>query len=183
MPERIGQRSHLTVAADEWGEPARCRRLQAGSRRGRAPQLVDDQGFLDALDRHFTDAGDLDVSFGELERMCGQEDTTGGCKLLHPRGKMRALSDRSVVHVEIVADRPHHDLSGVEPNPDAERHVCFADRLGETRDGVPHPQSGVAAAQRVVLVRHRRAEEGHDTVAHDLVHRTFVPMNGFHHPL
>jgi hypothetical protein len=35
----------------------------------------------------------------------------------------------------------------------------------------------------MVLVSERRAEEGHDPVAHDLVDRTFVAMDGLHHPL
>jgi hypothetical protein len=35
----------------------------------------------------------------------------------------------------------------------------------------------------VVLVGQWRAEEGHDPVAHHLVHRALVPVNGFHHSL
>jgi hypothetical protein len=35
----------------------------------------------------------------------------------------------------------------------------------------------------VVLMRHGRAEEGHDPVAHHLVHRAFVPMHSVHHPV
>ena len=42
---------------------------------------------------------------------------------------------------------------------------------------------GVAGAHRVVLVGERRAEEGHDPVAHDLVHGPLVAVNGLHHPL
>jgi hypothetical protein len=33
----------------------------------------------------------------------------------------------------------------------------------------------------VVLVGHRRAEQRHDTVAHDLVDGALVPMDGLHH--
>jgi len=33
----------------------------------------------------------------------------------------------------------------------------------------------------VVLVGEGRAEEGHDPVAHDLIDRPFVPMDGLHH--
>jgi hypothetical protein len=35
----------------------------------------------------------------------------------------------------------------------------------------------------VVLVRDRRSEERHDPVAHDLVHRALVAMDGVHHEL
>src|SRR5262245_36661023 len=35
----------------------------------------------------------------------------------------------------------------------------------------------------MILMRQRCPEEGHDAVAHDLVHRALVVMDGFHHPL
>src|SRR5262249_53997570 len=44
-------------------------------------------------------------------------------------------------------------------------------------------QGGVARADGVVLVRQGRAEECHDAVAHHLVDRPFIVMDGLHHPL
>jgi hypothetical protein len=35
----------------------------------------------------------------------------------------------------------------------------------------------------VILVSDGRAKERHDSVAHDLVHRAFVPVDRLHHPL
>ena len=35
----------------------------------------------------------------------------------------------------------------------------------------------------MILAGERRAKEGHDAVAHDLVHRALVAVYGFHHPL
>ena len=35
----------------------------------------------------------------------------------------------------------------------------------------------------MILVRERRAEEGHDPVAHDLVDGALVVVDGFHHVL
>jgi hypothetical protein len=35
----------------------------------------------------------------------------------------------------------------------------------------------------MVLMRHRCPEQGHDAVAHNLVHRALVAMNCFHHVL
>jgi hypothetical protein len=46
-----------------------------------------------------------------------------------------------------------------------------------------HAQGGVAGAQGVILVGQRRAEECHEAVAHDLVDRTLIAMDGFHHEL
>jgi hypothetical protein len=34
----------------------------------------------------------------------------------------------------------------------------------------------------VILVGQRRTEEGHDAVAHHLIHRAFIAVNRFHHP-
>ena len=44
-------------------------------------------------------------------------------------------------------------------------------------------QGGIAGADRVVLVGDRRAEQGHDAVAHDLVDGALVAVDGLHHPL
>ena len=44
-----------------------------------------------------------------------------------------------------------------------------------------HPQRGVGRAHRVVLVGHRRAEDGHDPVAEHLVHGALVAVDGLHH--
>src|SRR5207247_1859937 len=46
-----------------------------------------------------------------------------------------------------------------------------------------HPEGGVARADGVILVGDRRAEEGHDAVAHDLVHGALVVMAGLDHAL
>jgi len=46
-----------------------------------------------------------------------------------------------------------------------------------------HPERGIAGANRVVSVGHRDTERRHDPVAHDLIHRALVMMDGLHHPL
>ena len=46
-----------------------------------------------------------------------------------------------------------------------------------------HAQRGVAGAHGVVLVGERRAEQRHDAVAHHLVDRALVAVDGLHHPL
>ena len=57
-----------------------------------------------------------------------------------------------------------------------------ADLFSEAADGRLHIEGGVARPHRMVLVSQRRPEQRHDPVAHDLVHRTLVPVDGFHHP-
>jgi len=46
-----------------------------------------------------------------------------------------------------------------------------------------HPEGSVTGADGMVLMRQRRPEERHDPVAHDLVHRTLVTVDGLHHVL
>ena len=97
---------------------------------------------------------------------------------------MGGLADRGVVHAQVAADRAHHHLAGVQPDADLDRHALGAPHLlGVLLDGLLHAQRGVAGADGVVLVGERRAEQRHDAVAHDLVDRALVAVDGLHHPL
>jgi hypothetical protein len=58
-----------------------------------------------------------------------------------------------------------------------------ADVLRVTAHRLLHPQRRIACAHRVVLVGDGCTEERHDAVAHHLVHRALIPMDGLHHPL
>ena len=46
-----------------------------------------------------------------------------------------------------------------------------------------HVERGIAGTHGVVLMGDRRAEERHDPVAHHLVDRALVAVDGLHHPL
>ena len=61
--------------------------------------------------------------------------------------------------------------------------VRAEDALRVLRDRLLHPQRRVARPHRVILVGERRAEERHDPVAHDLVDRALVAVDGLHHAL
>ena len=75
-------------------------------------------------------------------------------------------------------------LAGVEPHADLDGHSLRAeDRLRMLCDGLLHPECRVASPHGVVLVGERRAEEGHDAVAHHLVDGAFVAVDGLHHSL
>jgi hypothetical protein len=50
-------------------------------------------------------------------------------------------------------------------------------------DDLLHRQSGIARPAPRDFVGQRRVEERHDPVAHHLIHRAPVAMNGFHHQL
>ena len=59
--------------------------------------------------------------------------------------------------------------------------MCPAHLLGVAAYGRLHSQGGIAGAHGVVLMRHRRPEQRHNAVAHDLVHRPLVAVRGGHH--
>jgi hypothetical protein len=97
---------------------------------------------------------------------------------------MRRLSDGGVVHVQVTADRAHHDLAGVEAHADVHRGAAGPLELVRVEVHPPlHSQCGVAGSHRVVFVSQRGAEERHDAVAHDLVHGTLVAVHRLHHAL
>ena len=97
---------------------------------------------------------------------------------------MGRLTDRRVVHVQIGPDGADDHLAGVEPHADLDGHPVRAeDTLRVLRDRLLHPQRRVARPHGVVLVGERRAEERHDPVAHHLVDRALVAVDGLHHAL
>ena len=54
--------------------------------------------------------------------------------------------------------------------------------LGIGPDGGLHGEGRIAGPDGMVFMRERGAEQRHDAIAHDLVHRALVPMHGRHHP-
>jgi hypothetical protein len=86
--------------------------------------------------------------------------------------------------VQITADGAHHDLAGIQPHADLDHGgVRPADLVSVLLHALLHPERRIARAHRVVLMGERRAEERHDPVAHHLVDRALVVVDGLHHPL
>jgi hypothetical protein len=172
------------VAADELRQPAPGSRLQARPRRASSRNLVDLHRVGESLDRHRPPRLDLDIALHEIERGRRQQDGAGVGDLLHPRGQVRGLADGRVVHVEVIPDGADHHLASIDADANLQGNTVRAERfLGVPLDRLLHPQGGVAGAHRVVFVGERHAEERHDPVAHDLVHRPLVAVDGLHHPL
>ena len=97
---------------------------------------------------------------------------------------MRRLADRRVVHVQIVADGADDDLAGIQPDADLDHgRLRAAHLLRVLLHALLHPERRVARPHRVILVGEGRAEEGHDPVAHHLVHGALVAVDGLHHVL
>ena len=95
---------------------------------------------------------------------------------------MRGLTDRRVIHAEVAPHGAHDDFPRVEANADLHRNTgSTLNLLRVPLHGLLHTQRGVTRADRVILVSDRRPEERHDPVAHDLVDRALVAVDGVHH--
>ena len=175
------QQLHLGLAADETGEPAERGYLKPCPRVADPDDLVN----LHRLDTHRTERSRLDVSRREPARLSGHQDAARLGRLLHAGRQVRRLTDRRVVHVEIAADRPHDDFAGVEADADPHGGAVgvSGERVGVSPSRLLHPESRQARPYRVVLEGDGSTEEGHDSVAHHLVDRAFVLVNGIHHQL
>jgi hypothetical protein len=76
------------------------------------------------------------------------------------------------------------DLTGVEPHADLDVDaVGAAYLLRVVLDRLLHPQRRITGADSVVFVGEGSAEERHDAVAHHLVHRALIVMDGLHHAI
>jgi hypothetical protein len=182
--QRAAQLLDLGVAAHEPRQSPRGGRVEPGPLCARSGERVDVHGVGQTLDRDRAPGRDLHVALGELECRGGEQDRAGRRHLLHAGGQVGRLPDRRVVHVEIRPDGADDHLAGVESHADLERHPVRAkDPLRVFRDRLLHPQRRVAGPHGMVLVGERRAEERHDPVAHDLVDRALVSVNGLHHVL
>jgi hypothetical protein len=86
--------------------------------------------------------------------------------------------------VQIVADAGNDDLARIDADPDHHRHAVAAlDLVGIARDVFLHPQRRITGAHGMILVRQRRAEQRHETVAHDGVDGALVAVHGLDHAL
>ncbi len=95
---------------------------------------------------------------------------------------MCGLPDRGVVHMEVAADRPDDHFARVQPDPNLHGHPVGAlDLVAVSGHALQHPERRIARPDGVILVGQRGAEEGHDPVAHDLVHGPLVAVDGLHH--
>jgi hypothetical protein len=94
------------------------------------------------------------------------------------------LPHSRVVHVQIIANRPHHNFPGVEPHARLQLQTMGPTHLLSiaAQSGL-HGQGRITGPYGVVFMSHRSAEEGHDAVAQDLVHRALKAVHRVHHVL
>src|SRR5688500_20242330 len=97
---------------------------------------------------------------------------------------MGGLAHRRVIHFEIAADRADHNLSRVQTNSYLDGNSLGPSyALSVTFYQLLHTERGIASTYRMIFMRQRCPEQSHDTIAHDLVDCSFIPMHRFHHVL
>jgi hypothetical protein len=174
----------LRLPADEPGEAAGRRRVQPRAKWPSSRHLIEVDRRAQALDGHRAERRDRDEPFRETEHVGGQQGRVGLGQLLQARGQMRGLPDRRVVHPQIAADGAHDHLARVQADADLDHDTVTPPYLlGIATNRRLHLEGGVACPHGMILVGHRRPEEGHDPIAHHLVHRPLVMVDGLHHAL
>ena len=122
LGERPVEVIQLSLTAQKRRAPSRDRRMPPVS--VRVPfhrEHVDE--VLHALHCRWLKRRRVDLPLDQLGSTGRRENGAGCGDLLHPRGEMRGLADRRVVHVQIVADRSDDDLTGVEADTNLQRHA------------------------------------------------------------
>ena len=122
------RRRNSSAAADEAGSGGAGPRPEGRPGAWRAP------GQLEDLDGHGAGPGPRWARAqwpargprAMLQRVAREEDRAGLGHLLHAAGQVGGLAHRRVVHVQVAADGPHHDVAGVDSDPDLERYALRA---------------------------------------------------------
>jgi hypothetical protein len=97
---------------------------------------------------------------------------------------MCGLAHGRVIHLQIAADGAHHYSARIESDADLYfKAMAVAQLAGKSADCLLHAQRRITGAHRVILMGNRRAEKGHDAVAHHEVHGPLVVMHRLHHAI
>jgi hypothetical protein len=84
--------------------------------------------------------------------------------------------------MQIIANGPHHHLTGVEAHPQAQGHAVRAPHLiGIVAQCRLHGQGGVAGTQGVILMGNGGPKERHDAIPKHLIHRALEAVHRVHH--
>jgi hypothetical protein len=120
---------HLGLPSDKAGEPAGGGDLQAAAQGAGPGQLEHLDRVREALHRDGPQGDDLHQPFDQPQGGGGEADGPRGRRLFHPRGQDRRLPHGRVVHIQVVANGPHHHLPRVEAHAHAQLQTAGAAHL------------------------------------------------------
>ena len=182
LRQRLVQGLQFVLPPDKARQPPGGGSLQAPPQCGDPYQLKRLHWRRQALDRHGPQGLDAHQALHQPPGGCGEQDGPRRGQLFHARRQVRVLAYRRVVHVQIVANGPHHHLAGVEPHAQLQHHATRpAHLVGVGSDGGLQGQGRIAGAQGVVLVGNGRAKQGHNAIAEHLIDRALEAVHGLHH--
>ena len=176
--ERIPEEAQLLLPPDQLGAAAEGDvHTEAGSRRNHLPD-ADRLGL--PLGMHRLGVAVLDHRRRGPVRRLVDEDAVHRCGRLEARGGVDDVTGRHAFALLRPGGERDHRLAGRHADP----HVQAEGRVGRVQlaQGVSCGYRRAHGALGVVLVRQRRAEEGHDGVADELLHGAAVALELGLHP-
>ncbi len=155
--------------------------LEAAGRAGRgerAQQTMDGYRLALALEPELLARGEGEGVMRELIRRVGYQDLARGRRTLQARGRVDGVAGDRVGGVGGRADPARHHRARVDPDVQRERptHPALPAAI-ERVHPLAHQEGGAQAALGIVLVCPRRAEDGHDRVAHELLDEALVAVD------
>jgi hypothetical protein len=97
---------------------------------------------------------------------------------------MRRLPHGRIIHVQVIADGAHHNLTGVQAYTNLDLHAMGAAHcVSIAAYAGLHGQGGVAGPHGVVFMSQRCPEQSHNAVPKDLVHGALIVVHRLHHDM
>ena len=176
--ERLGELRELALAASQRREP---RVGERGEPPGALPFSQHLVGAWRARETPFSESSPRSrVSKNPAtSRAVASETITapGRRGSLQAGGEVGGIADRGVVHAQVVSDASDHDDARVDADPHLEIDVLrVRELLAQRRERTLDSERRQHRAPRRVLERDRSAEDRHDSVAGELVHRALVAV-------
>ncbi len=163
----------------ELGHPADERRRVGLDRHVQhADDAVRDDRLALPLERDRLALLELEPVHREPSRRLAHQDLAQGRRRLEALRGVHRVTDDRVRALHVVGEQPGDHLAGV--HADAQRQadaVLAIEVVVEAHDRGLHRERGMDRALGVVLVRDRRAEDGHDGVPDVLVDRALVSLD------
>ena len=152
--------------------PRSPREVEPRARRTRAAQLEDPDRSAGPLDFELAEVGEVQITVREALGGFGHVGAARFGQRLHSLREPDSVTDRRVLAAALGADISGNDLARVDADPGRETEAERSPQLGGVITcQLAHPKGRVAGPLGVVFLRYRSSEQGHDSVARELVDR------------